>query len=81
MAYDKSEYARKRLSAEAAAALVQSGSWVEYGFGLGQPDRFDAALAARASELQGVRIRACLAMRPRAVLECGAGPGVFEYLS
>ncbi len=81
MAYDKSEYARKRLSAEAAAALVQGGSWVDYGFGLGQPDRFDTALAARAAELRDVRIRACLAMRPRAVLECSPETSPFQYLS
>ena len=49
MAYDRSEYQRKRISAEAAAALVSSGSWLDYGFGIGQPDRFDAALAARAA--------------------------------
>ena len=47
----------ERISAEAAAALVQSGDWVDYGFGLGQPDLFDQALAARVSELHGVKIR------------------------
>jgi len=35
------EYARKRVTPEAAAALVRSGDWVDYGFGLGQPDLFD----------------------------------------
>jgi acyl-CoA hydrolase len=59
----------KRISAAAAAALVRSGDWVDYGFGMGQPDVFDRALAARVGELRGVRIRACLTMRPRAVLE------------
>jgi acyl-CoA hydrolase len=81
LAYDRSEYQRKRLSAEAAAALVRSGSWLDYGFGLGQPDRFDAALAARKSELKGVRIRACLCMRPRAVLEQDPEGRAFQYLS
>jgi acyl-CoA hydrolase len=59
----------KTITAEAAAARVESGQWVDYGFGMGQPDGFDRALAARAGELRGVRIRACLTMRPRAVLE------------
>ena len=59
----------RTITAEAAAALVESGQWLDYGFGMGQPDRFDRALAARAGELRGVRIRACLSMRPRAVLE------------
>jgi acyl-CoA hydrolase len=56
------------ISAADAAALVRSGMWVDYGFGMGQPDVFDRALAAR-DELRGVRIRSCLTMRPRAVLE------------
>jgi acyl-CoA hydrolase len=59
----------KSISAEGAAALVKSGDWVDYGFGMGQPDLFDRALAARRAELQGVRIRSCLTLRPRAVLE------------
>jgi acyl-CoA hydrolase len=81
LGYDQSEYKRKQISPEAAAALVQSGSWVDYGFGIGQPDRFDAALAARRDELRGVRIRACLCMRPRAVLEQDPEGRAFQYLS
>ncbi len=64
------EYRRKLINAEGAAALVQSGDWVDYGFGVGQPDLFDAALAARKSQLRGVKIRATLTLRPRAVVEC-----------
>jgi acyl-CoA hydrolase len=59
----------RKISPEAAAALVRSGDWVDYGFGMGQPDLFDRALAARKGELRGVRIRACLSMSPRAVVE------------
>jgi acyl-CoA hydrolase len=59
-----------RISAEEAAALVRPGHWVDYGFGMGQPDRFDAALAARRDELRDVKIRMCLSLRPRAVIEC-----------
>jgi acyl-CoA hydrolase len=65
----RSSNAPERISPEAAAALVRSGDWVDYGFGLGQPDLFDGALAARAAELHGVKIRSCLSLRPRAVLE------------
>ena len=62
--------ASKKISAEAAAALVKSGDWVDYGFGIGQPDLFDrGARRARSDELRGVKIRACLTLRPRAVLE------------
>jgi acyl-CoA hydrolase len=59
----------RALSAAAAAELVRSGMWLDYGAALGQPDAFDAALAARTAELEDVKIRACLSTRPRAVLE------------
>ena len=61
--------AREVSSAE-AAGLVRSGMWLDWGFGLVQPDKFDQALAARRDELSNVKIRSCLSMRPRAVLEC-----------
>jgi acyl-CoA hydrolase len=57
------------ISAERAASFVRSGMWLDYGAGLCQPDVFDAALAARASELTNVKIRCCLSMKPRAVVE------------
>src|SRR5262245_54230606 len=59
----------KRITPEGAAALVKSGDWVDYGFGTGQPDLFDRALAARRNELTGVKIRTCLTVKPRAVLD------------
>ena len=59
----------QRMSAEAAAALVRSGDWVDYGPGLAQPDAFDTAMAERIGELGNVNIRGCLSTRPRAVVE------------
>ena len=59
----------KTITAGDAATLVKSGDWIDYGTGLCQPDAFDLALAARKSELRDVKIRSCLSMRPRAVLE------------
>jgi acyl-CoA hydrolase len=56
----------KHISAEEAARLVTSGMWLDYGFGTCQPDVFDAALAARAQTLRGVKIRSCITLRPRA---------------
>ena len=56
----------KAITAEEAAALVQSGMWLDYGFGATQTDVFDKALAARAHELTGVKVRNCLTTRPRA---------------
>ena len=59
----------KPITAAEAAALVQSGNRVDYGLGLGLPDAFERALAARAAELRGVRVRGGLATRPRLVAE------------
>jgi acyl-CoA hydrolase len=59
----------KRISAEEAASLVKSGDWVEYGTTLSQPDAFDRALGARMHELHDIRIRNCISLRPRQVME------------
>ena len=57
------------ISAEEAAGLVKSGMWLDYGACHCQPDVFDRALAARRDKLTNVKIRSCLTMRPRAVIE------------
>ena len=57
------------ISAEQAAGFVRSGTWLDYGAGLCQPDVFDTALGARIREVTNVKIRHCLTMRPRAVLD------------
>ena len=59
----------KALSAEAAAALVNSGDWIDYGFGMAQPDAFDRALSDRKPELTDVKLRNCLTLSPRAIIE------------
>ena len=61
--------AGETISAEHAAGLVKSGMWLDYGAALCQPDVFDQALAARKEELSNVKIRSCLSVRPRAVVE------------
>ena len=71
----------QRISAADAAALVRSGDWVEYGAGIGQPDVFDSALAERVGELEDVKIRACLSLRPRAVLEADPGRDHFHWFN
>ncbi len=75
------ELKRKKVSADEAAARVKSGDWVEYGFGLGQPDLFDRALAERVRELKRVKLRGCLAMRPRAAAEADPEQRHLVYLS
>jgi acyl-CoA hydrolase len=71
----------KRVSAAEAAAVVRSGDWVDYGFGMGQPDLFDQALGARAGELHGVKIRAAFSLKPRAVLESDPDGKAFTWLN
>ena len=71
----------KRITAAEAANLVRSGDWLDYGSSIGQPDTFDTALAARAAELSGVKIRSTLTVRPRAVLESDPEGKHFEWYS
>ncbi|MBF6567536.1 MAG: 4-hydroxybutyrate CoA-transferase [Candidatus Binataceae bacterium] len=76
-----SEVKRKTISADQAAELVKSRHWVDYGFGVAQPDLFDKALAARITKLEGVKLRGCLAMRPRAVVAADPEGRHLTYLS
>jgi acyl-CoA hydrolase len=69
------------ISAEHAASFVKSGMWLDYGTSLCQPDVFDKALAARAAELTNVKIRSCLSMRPRAVLDADPDGEHFFWFS
>ncbi|MEP7364323.1 MAG: acetyl-CoA hydrolase/transferase C-terminal domain-containing protein [Acidobacteriota bacterium] len=71
----------RRISSEEAAGLVCSGMWLDYGVALSQPDVFDQALAARRDELEQVKIRSCLTMKPRAVVECDPEGEHFHWFS
>jgi acyl-CoA hydrolase len=73
--------AARRITAEEAAALVRPGMWIDYGATLCQPDAFDRALAARKAELSGIKIRACLSVRPRAVLEADPEGETFFWVN
>ena len=70
-----------RISADEAAALVRQGHWLDFGFGMGQPDAFDQALAARDDLAGPVFIRAALSMRPRAVLAAAQVGRPFVWLN
>lgn len=59
----------QRVGADQAAAVVESGMLLDYCTSFNQPDVFDAALGRRMGDLRNLRIRACLSLRPRAVLE------------
>ena len=81
MANASSGKAARSLSAAQAAGLVRSGQWLDFGAGLGQPDVFDRALAARAPELRDVKIRSCLTVRPRAIHEADPGGDHFTWFN
>ncbi|MBV8361385.1 MAG: hypothetical protein JO189_26125, partial [Deltaproteobacteria bacterium] len=76
-----SDLKRKTVTAEQAAAVVKSGDWLDYGFGLGQPDLFDQALAARLKTLERVKVRGCLALRARAAIEADPEARHIQYFS
>lgn len=50
-------YQSKLVSAAEAALMVKSGDWLDYGVGASHPVAFDQALAARAEDLQDVKVR------------------------
>lgn len=77
----REELKRKLVTPDQAAAEVKSGDWLEYGFGLGQPDLFDRALAARVPSLSGLKLRASLALRPCAAVEADPHGRHLNYLS
>lgn len=71
----------KTIAADDAARLVHSGDWVDYGGAVGMADLFDQALARRKDELQDVKIRACVSMAPKAVVECDPGGDHFIWFN
>jgi acyl-CoA hydrolase len=77
----EAELKRKTVEAEEAAALVKPGQWIDYGFGIGQTDVFDRALAARIPQLTGLKIRGTLALKPRAAIEADPEARHVAYFS
>ena len=57
------EYAQKLVTAEEAVKVVKSHDWVDYGWTTGTPVALDAALSARADELEDVKIRGGILLR------------------
>lgn len=72
----------KFVTPEVAAQAIQSGDWVDYGFGAGFPELMDKALAARKGEVKDVKIRGGLVIRPRIeIAECDPEQESFHYFS
>ena len=60
----QSVYAQKLTTADAVAALVKDGDWVDYGWCLGTPVAFDAALAKRLPGLYDIKFRGGILCQP-----------------
>lgn len=77
----KAEYARKRITAEQAAAFVASGMWLDYGMSLCMPVAVDEALVKRKNELHDVKVRGILSMRPLKIVTEEGADKAFSYAS
>ena len=75
-------YRSKFVAPAQAVQAVQSGDWVDYGFGAGFPELLDRALAERKGAVQDVKIRGGLVIRPRIeVVEQDPEQESFTYYS
>lgn len=63
------EYAQKLVSADEAVKVVRSGDWVDFGWCVTTPDALDQALARRTDELEDVKLRGGILLKPLAVFE------------
>ena len=76
------DYQAKFVTPEQAVKAVQSGDWVDYGFGAGFPELLDRALAARKGEVKDVKVRGGLVIRPRIeIVESDPEQESFTYYS
>ena len=73
------EYQRKLVSAEEAVKLVKDGDWVDYSQTCSFPEALDEALAARKGELQDIKVRNAIAMKPIQVVEQDPAHETFTY--
>lgn len=63
------EYNQKKVSADEAVKLIQSGDWVDYGFCVTTVDALDKALARRTDELTDIKLRGAILPKMPAVFE------------
>ena len=80
MSYIK-EYAKKLVTAEEAVKVVNSNDWVDYGWTTGTPVALDAALAARAEELENVKIRGGILLWEPEIFKVENAPEHFTWNS
>jgi butyryl-CoA:acetate CoA-transferase len=74
-------YRQKLTTPENAVNIVKSGDWVDYGMGTAEPILLDKALAARKEELHDVKIRTCITVNKREVIEQDPDREAFTVMS
>ena len=75
-------YQNKLKTPEEAAKVIQSGDWVDFGFGSGFAELMDQALANRRDELTDVKIRGGLVYQPIIhTVDCDPEMKHFQYYS
>ena len=62
-------YHEKLVSAEKAASVIESGSWVDYGWTTGTPEKVDRAIAERLPSLHDVNFRGGILLRTPAIFQ------------
>lgn len=72
-------YKEKLKTAEEAVKIIKSGDWVDYSQCCAFPTALDNALALRKHELQDVKIRNAISMKPVATVECDPSNEAFTY--
>jgi butyryl-CoA:acetate CoA-transferase len=75
------EYKRKLRTAADAVKVVKRGDWVDYTMAHGMPVALDVALADRKDELEDIKVRSTLTIRPRKILEADPNGDVFTYMN
>ena len=63
------EYKSKLKTPEEAVKIVKNGDWVDYGHTLSFPEALDKALAGRRDELEDIKVRSAISLRPVHVVE------------
>lgn len=63
------EYNQKKVTADEAVKIINSGDWVDYGFSVTTVDALDRALARRTDELENVHLRGAILPKIPTVFE------------
>jgi acyl-CoA hydrolase len=71
----------RNITADEAAALVQSNTWIDYCGSLSAPQAFDRALAKRVGSVENVKIRSVISLRPVAAVEADPEGRSFHFFN